>query len=116
LNFFRESPSGRIAADAFLDLAELAFNRGDRDLAFKYYDRSIEMGYLESFYRKARLMEIMGSYPQALALPLSYLYHHHLAPPALRPRALAGAEVSGGHLRAQLPPLSWNVLRLGRSG
>jgi len=24
--------------------------------------------------------------------------------------------VSGGHLRAQLPPLSWNVLQLGRSG
>ena len=50
------------------NLAELAFNRGDRDLAFKYYDRSIDMGYLESFYRKARLMEITGSYPQALAL------------------------------------------------
>jgi alpha-N-arabinofuranosidase len=38
------------------------------------------------------------------------------APDTVRPRALAGAEVSGGHLRAQLPPLSWNVLRLGRSG
>ena len=29
-----------------------------------------------------------GTDPQALALPLSYLYHYHLAPPALRPRAL----------------------------
>ncbi|MEJ0071759.1 MAG: hypothetical protein WDO24_26920 [Pseudomonadota bacterium] len=26
-----------------------------------------------------------GIEPQALALPLSYLYYHHLAPPALRP-------------------------------
>lgn len=29
-----------------------------------------------------------GIDPQALALPLSYLYHYHLAPPALRPKAL----------------------------
>ncbi len=30
-----------------------------------------------------------GTNPDALAVPLSYLHHHHLAPPALRPRALA---------------------------
>ena len=29
-----------------------------------------------------------GTDPQALALPLSYLYQHHLAPAAIRPRAL----------------------------
>jgi L-ornithine Nalpha-acyltransferase len=29
-----------------------------------------------------------GTDPNALAGPLSYLYYHHLAPPALRPRAL----------------------------
>ena len=29
-----------------------------------------------------------GTDPQALKLPLSYLYHHHLAPPALRTKAL----------------------------
>src|SRR5205807_3592495 len=29
-----------------------------------------------------------GTDPDALAAPLSYLYHHHLAPPALRARAL----------------------------
>jgi len=29
-----------------------------------------------------------GTDPKALALPLSYLYYHHLAPPALRPVAL----------------------------
>ena len=31
---------------------------------------------------------------------------------AVRPRQLAGAAVEGALLRAQLPPLSWNVLRL----
>jgi putative hemolysin len=29
-----------------------------------------------------------GTDPQALKVPLSYLYHHHLAPPALRTKAL----------------------------
>lgn len=29
-----------------------------------------------------------GTDPQALALPLSYLHYHHLAPPGLRPKAL----------------------------
>lgn len=29
-----------------------------------------------------------GTDPQAMAVPLSYLYHHHLAPPELRARAL----------------------------
>ena len=32
-----------------------------------------------------------GTDPDALALPLSYLHHHHLAPPALRPRACRSA-------------------------
>ena len=34
-----------------------------------------------------------GTDPDALAVPLSYLYHHHLAPPELRPRALPGRYV-----------------------
>jgi alpha-N-arabinofuranosidase len=34
------------------------------------------------------------------------------APGAVRPRRLTGAAVEGARLRAQLPPLSWNVLRL----
>ena len=29
-----------------------------------------------------------GTNPEALKIPLSYLYHHHLAPPALRTKAL----------------------------
>ena len=32
-----------------------------------------------------------GTDPDALAVPLSYLHHHHLAPRRLRPRALARA-------------------------
>src|SRR3546814_4206404 len=34
-----------------------------------------------------------GTEIERLKLPLSYLYHHHLAPPALRPRAVAGRYV-----------------------
>ena len=41
-----------------------------------------------------------GTDPDALATPLSYLYHHHLAPPALRPRALAERYVDMRRLAA----------------
>jgi putative hemolysin len=64
-----------------------------------------------------------GIDPDALAGPLSYLYHHHLAPPALRPKALAERYVDMRRLsvraidtaRAQsaLPPLIKGYLRLG---
>ena len=47
-------------------------------------------------YTNAHAVDLMfgcaslpGTDPDALAAPLSYLYCHHLAPPALRPRALA---------------------------
>jgi alpha-N-arabinofuranosidase len=36
-------------------------------------------------------------------------------PDAVRPRRVTGASVDGERLRAQLPPVSWNVLRLGAS-
>jgi putative hemolysin len=64
-----------------------------------------------------------GTDIQALAEPLSYLYHHHLAPPELRPRALperfvdmAIAPPSAIDTRAALkalPPLIKGYLRLG---
>jgi putative hemolysin len=64
-----------------------------------------------------------GTDPDALALPLSYLYHHHLAPPALRPRALAERYVNMRRLAitridpakalTTLPPLIKGYLRLG---
>jgi L-ornithine Nalpha-acyltransferase len=64
-----------------------------------------------------------GTDPDALAAPLSYLYHHHLAPPALRARAVAERFVDMRRLDpaaldplrtlAALPPLIKGYLRLG---
>jgi putative hemolysin len=64
-----------------------------------------------------------GTDPDALATELSYLYHHHLAPPALRPRAVAGryvdmcraapAPIDPRRVLVQLPPLIKGYLRLG---
>ena len=64
-----------------------------------------------------------GIDPGALALPLSYLYHHHLAPPALRPRALEARYVDmrlmppeaidAARALVELPPLVKGYLRLG---
>ncbi|HEY5299878.1 MAG TPA: GNAT family N-acyltransferase, partial [Acetobacteraceae bacterium] len=64
-----------------------------------------------------------GTDPDAVAVELTYLYDNHLAPPALRPRALAQRFVEMRRLRAttveprrafaQLPPLIKGYLRLG---
>jgi putative hemolysin len=64
-----------------------------------------------------------GTDPEALGLPLAYLYHHHLAPPEIRPRALDRRYVDMRHLApeaidparalAELPPLVKGYLRLG---
>ncbi len=64
-----------------------------------------------------------GTDPAALAVPLSYLHHHHLAPPALRPRALDHRYHAMDRLPpdaydpaetlSQLPPLLKGYLRLG---
>ncbi len=64
-----------------------------------------------------------GIEPAALALPLSYLHHHHLAPEALRIRAVPARYVDMNMLpadaidkkqaRAALPPLIKGYLRLG---
>ncbi|MBV9859006.1 MAG: GNAT family N-acetyltransferase [Alphaproteobacteria bacterium] len=64
-----------------------------------------------------------GTDPDAVAAPLSYLYYHHLAPPALRPRALAERYVDMRRVDpagmdpmrtlAGLPPLIKGYLRLG---
>ena len=64
-----------------------------------------------------------GTDPDALALPLSYLYYFHLAPPALRPRALserfvdmrrlAVGSIDPGQALSTLPPLIKGYLRLG---
>ena len=64
-----------------------------------------------------------GTDPQELAMPLSYLHHYHLAPPALRPRALPERYAAMDLLPADavdaalalktLPPLVKGYLRLG---
>jgi len=64
-----------------------------------------------------------GTDPQELALPLAYLHHNHLAPPELRPRALAERYVDMDLMDADaidrkkalvaLPPLIKGYLRLG---
>ena len=64
-----------------------------------------------------------GTDPLALSMPLSYLHHHHLAPPALRPKAVASRYVSMNILPSSeintrsainaLPPLIKGYLRLG---
>jgi putative hemolysin len=64
-----------------------------------------------------------GTDPDAIAGELTYLYHNHLAPPALRPRALADRYVDMRRMDpasfdqrqavAALPPLIKGYLRLG---
>ncbi len=64
-----------------------------------------------------------GTDPDALATELSYLYYHHLAPPALRPAALPGRYVDMRRVAPEkinprravltLPPLIKGYLRLG---
>ncbi len=64
-----------------------------------------------------------GTDPDALADELTFLYCHHLAPPALRPRAVAARYVEmrraapeaidARRVLARLPPLIKGYLRLG---
>jgi putative hemolysin len=64
-----------------------------------------------------------GTDPDALGVELTYLYQNHLAPPAVRPRALPHRFVEMRRMRpeaidprralAQLPPLIKGYLRLG---
>ena len=64
-----------------------------------------------------------GTDPDALATELTYLYQNHLAPPALRPRAVPHRFVEMRRLRpelvdsrravTQMPPLIKGYLRLG---
>jgi putative hemolysin len=64
-----------------------------------------------------------GTNPDALAMPLSYLHHYHLAPPVLRPRALSdrytdmrrlhSSAIDPARALAALPPLIKGYLRLG---
>lgn len=95
-------------------------NRGTMQLLW----RGIS-GYV--FENKIELMfgcaSLHGTDPQALALPLSYLYYNHLAPPELRAAALPNryvdmrlmdpAEINVRAALNDLPPLIKGYLRLG---
>jgi len=86
--------------------------RGIAEYVF-FYDISILFG----------CASLPGTDPEELRMPLAYLYHHHLAPPALRARALPERyvpmdvlppeEVSIAKGRQGLPPLIKGYLRLG---
>ncbi|MEQ8357375.1 MAG: GNAT family N-acyltransferase [Kiloniellaceae bacterium] len=79
------------------------------------------------FYHDISIMfgcaSLPGTDPEELRMPLAYLYHHHLAPPALRTRAvperfvsmdlLPADQVSIPKGRQGLPPLVKGYLRLG---
>ncbi|MCY4190858.1 MAG: GNAT family N-acetyltransferase [Rhodospirillaceae bacterium] len=64
-----------------------------------------------------------GTDPQALAIPLAYLHHNHLAPERFRPRAVADRYIDMDLLPAEeidqkaalhdLPPMIKGYLRLG---
>jgi len=66
---------------------------------------------------------LRGTDPNMLAGPLSYLYHYHLAPPNLGPRArserntemrlLNQENVDPKRIMSELPPLIKGYLRLG---
>ncbi len=66
---------------------------------------------------------LAGTDPDGVAAELTYLYHNHLAPPVLRPRALAGryvdmrrappGDVDARRVMTTLPPLIKGYLRLG---
>ncbi|MGF1630518.1 MAG: GNAT family N-acetyltransferase [Kiloniellaceae bacterium] len=86
--------------------------RGIAEYVF-YYDITIMFG----------CASLPGTDPEQLRMPLAYLHHHHLAPPALRPCAVPERYVSMNLLppervkiseaRQALPPLIKGYLRLG---
>ena len=77
----------------------------------------------DTIIHNAAVLTFHGTDPEALALPLSYLYHYHLAPPALRTKALPNLYVDMNFLPldkvdskkalAIMPPLVKGYLRLG---
>ncbi|MDA0369095.1 MAG: GNAT family N-acetyltransferase [Proteobacteria bacterium] len=86
-----------------------------RGLAHYYRDNNVE--------RIFGCASFPGTDPEALALPLSYLYHFHLAPPDLRVRALSALHVPMNRIDKeelnprsairQVPALIRAYLRLG---
>jgi L-ornithine Nalpha-acyltransferase len=129
---------GRFYSAAEYDIAQLISYRGEilelgRSCVDPTYRTRPAMSLLWSgiaayvFHYDIALMfgcaSLPGTDPDALAAPLSYLHHHHLAPRRLRPRALDQRYVEMNRLGADafdpvrtlaaLPPLIKGYLRLG---
>jgi putative hemolysin len=122
------------------------YSRGEYDIAqlLQYPGEILELGRscIDAEYRTGAVMQILwrglsayifrydvalmfgcaclpGSDPKAHALPLSYLYYHHLAPPALRTKALPERYVDMRMLPREAfdPDVAFNSLKLDpRSG
>jgi tetratricopeptide (TPR) repeat protein len=54
--------------ETFYNLAEFNFSSGNTKRAMLFYDRSIELGFLQAYLRKARLLEITGNSEKAFQL------------------------------------------------
>jgi L-ornithine Nalpha-acyltransferase len=129
---------GRFYSAAEYDIAQLISYRGEilelgRSCVDPTYRTRPAMSLLWSgiaayvFHYDIALMfgcaSLPGTDPDALAAPLSYLHHHHLAPRRLRPRALEQRYVEMNRLGADafdpvrtlaaLPPMIKGYLRLG---
>lgn len=100
----RLGPGGRFYSEGEFDLAPLKasgrrlleLGRSCVDARFRGGSAMLQLWNGLADYVLERGIEILfgaasfhGTDPQALAQPLSHLYHSHLAPPALRVRALA---------------------------
>ena len=122
------------------------YSRGEYDITpiLEYPGEILELGRscIDAEYRTGQVMQILwrglsayifrydvalmfgcaslpGTDPQAHALPLSYLYYHHLAPPALRPKALPDRYIDMRLLPKEAfdPNTAFNSMRLDpRSG
>jgi putative hemolysin len=131
---------GRFYSESEYDIASFVAGFGDHNAA------EIGRSCVHADYRNQRIVELLwrglahyyrdnnverifgcasfpGTDPEALALPLSYLYHFHLAPPAFRVRALpdlhvpmdriAKDDISARSAIRQVPALIRAYLRLG---
>lgn len=95
-------------------------NRATTNLLWKGISQYVQHYGIELMFGCASML---GTDPTTMALPLSYLYHNHLAPPELRVRALPALYVDMNTLPAEaidarqalaaLPPLLKGYLRLG---
>lgn len=59
---------GTADGETHYNLGEFLFNQGDRKQAMLEYDRAISLRFARAFYRKARLLDLMGQQDAAIQL------------------------------------------------